>query len=94
MTALDWIIMDRLAKLVSYFKLVIIDTLFLYKHVDRLVAYLGRWIKNLLKPSQKTIDNLYYGTAWLWMIVNNVPFLHNAAMRFVYLSKFKERTPE
>lgn len=51
-------------------------------------AFLGRRIKNWFKPSLATMHKLYTGSPWLWKIVNNVPFLHKAAMRYVYLSKF------
>ncbi len=35
------------------------------------------------------MHKLYTGVPWLWKIVNNVPFLQKAAMRYVYLSNFK-----
>lgn len=41
------------------------------------------------------MHKLYTGAPWLWKVVNNVPFLQKAAMRYVYLSKslFKLKTP-
>lgn len=49
--------------------------------------FLTRRIKNLLKPSLSTMHKLYTGYPWLWKIINNVPFLQRAAMRYVYLSR-------
>ncbi|KAI9553283.1 putative cyclooxygese [Daphnia sinensis] len=49
--------------------------------------YLGRRLKNWLRPSLATMHQLYTGWPWLWKIVNNVPFLHRAAMRYVYMSR-------
>lgn len=50
-------------------------------------AYMSRRVKNWLRPSLATMHKLYTGVPWLWKIVNNVPFLHKAAMRYLYLSK-------
>jgi hypothetical protein len=33
------------------------------------------------------MHKVYTGWPWLWKLVNNVPFLHRAAMRYVYLSR-------
>ena len=50
-------------------------------------AYLSRRVKNWLRPSLASMHKLYTGAPWLWKVVNNVPFLQKAAMRYVYLSK-------
>ena len=41
----------------------------------------------MLRPSAATINNILTGAPWLWKIINNVPFLHRAAMLYIYTSK-------
>ena len=43
----------------------------------------------MLRPSAATINNILTGAPWLWKIINNVPFLHRAAMLYIYTSKIK-----
>lgn len=52
-----------------------------------IAAIWSRRVKNWLRPSLATMHKLYTGWPWLWKVVNNVPFLHRAAMRYVYLSR-------
>lgn len=37
------------------------------------------------------MHKLYTELPWLWKIVNNVPLLHNAAMRYIYLSEYETK---
>jgi hypothetical protein len=84
-TAQDLNITAKRAKLVSDFHLLKFH--FLPDSPDFSPAFLTRRIKNWLKPSLTTMHHLYTGVPWLWNIVNRVPFLQKAAMRYVYLSK-------
>jgi len=40
-----------------------------------------------LMPSSSRLNELYTSAPWLWNIINNVPWLHDMAMRFVYTSR-------
>ena len=84
-TAQDWNITAKRVKFVSDFHLQKFPLL--PDSPDFSSAFLTRRVKNWLKPSLTTMHHLYTGVPWLWNIVNRVPFLQRAAMRYVYLSK-------
>ncbi|XP_076059748.1 prostaglandin G/H synthase 2-like [Oratosquilla oratoria] len=45
------------------------------------------WLAVKLKPSPDTIHNLLTGYSWVWAVVNRIPFLQKAIMRYVYISR-------
>lgn len=52
-----------------------------------MTASVTRRIKNWFHPSLKVMHKIYTGVPWLWKIVNKIPFLQNAIMRYVYSSE-------
>nr|ALG96656.1 cyclooxygenase [Macellomenia sp. JCH-2014] len=44
-------------------------------------------IKLFLKPSPTTVHTLLTNHGWLWSIINSISYLHDKAIRYVYISR-------
>ena len=51
-----------------------------------MAANWSRWAINTFLPSKTQLNHMLTGVPWIWKIINNVPFLHDMALRYVYLS--------
>uniref|UniRef100_A0A2P2I465 prostaglandin-endoperoxide synthase n=1 Tax=Hirondellea gigas TaxID=1518452 RepID=A0A2P2I465_9CRUS len=45
------------------------------------------WVHHSLKPDPEKLHNLLTSDWWLWDVVNNVPFLSDMAMKYIFISR-------
>jgi len=54
-----------------------------------LAAEFFTWLKLTLKPSPNTVHYILTHFEGAWNIVNNIPFLRDAIMRYVLMCKYE-----
>lgn len=55
------------------------------------IAEFLTWLKVTLKPSPNTVHYILTHFRAFWNIINNIPFLRDAVMRYVLTCKYKSR---